>query len=191
MRPHPLLQPGGSCCNVQKNNKTTTTLRVYSCAEYMCKQTNTPTTPTPTPTPHPVSLQQQTRSSSFRSLSLLFAPLSGISAPAHSVTALCTSINMATIPATTTAAQQTTAAATVNLPSLSTLTAGETQLEYLCRNTKACVLRPYCFFVSWQGVLTLAYRGFPQSLVDLKQQVTDFYGGLPRESPGSKWPKTS
>lgn len=68
--------------------------------------------------------------------------------------------------------------------------AKETQLDYLCRNTQACVLRPYCFFVSWQGVLTLAYRGFPQALVQLKQQITDFYGGLPKESPGSKWPKT-
>jgi hypothetical protein len=76
------------------------------------------------------------------------------------------------------------------LPQISTLTSGETQLEYLCKNTQACVLRPYCFFVSWQGVLTLAYRGFPQQLVQLKQQITDFYQGLPKESPGSKWPKT-
>jgi hypothetical protein len=68
--------------------------------------------------------------------------------------------------------------------------AGETQLAYLCRNTQACVLRPYCFFVSWQGVLTLAYRGFPAPLAALKQAVPGFYGGLPKESPGSKWPKT-
>jgi hypothetical protein len=66
-----------------------------------------------------------------------------------------------------------------------------THLEYLTRNTQACVLRPFCFFVSWQGVLTLAYRGFPAPLVGLKQQITDFYQGLPNESPGSKWPKTS
>jgi hypothetical protein len=76
------------------------------------------------------------------------------------------------------------------LPAISTLTSTETQLDYLCSNTQACVLRPYCFFVSWQGVLTLAYRGFPQPLAQLKQQITDFYQGLPRESPGSKWPKT-
>lgn len=44
----------------------------------------------------------------------------------------------------------------------------ESQLEYLCRQSSACVLRPYCFFVSWQGVLTLAYRGFPPALVGLK-----------------------
>jgi len=67
----------------------------------------------------------------------------------------------------------------------------ETQLEYLVRNTQACVLRPFCFFVSWQGVITLAYKGFPQQLVELKQQLTDFYQALPKENPGSKWPKTS
>jgi hypothetical protein len=76
------------------------------------------------------------------------------------------------------------------LPPISTLKPEETQLEYLCRHTQACVLRPYCFFVSWQGVLTLAYRGFPAPLAQLKQQITDFFQGLPRESPGSKWPKT-
>jgi hypothetical protein len=67
----------------------------------------------------------------------------------------------------------------------------ETQLEYLVRNTQACVLRPFCFFVSWQGVITLAYKGFPQNLVELKQQLTDYYQALPKENPGSKWPKTS
>lgn len=73
-------------------------------------------------------------------------------------------------------------------PSSST---AETHLEYLTRNTQACVLRPYCFFVSWQGVLTLAYRGFPPQLVALKQQISDYYQSLPKESPGSRWPKTS
>eukprot|EP00879_Flechtneria_rotunda_P011304 GHRR01011809.1.p1 GENE.GHRR01011809.1~~GHRR01011809.1.p1 ORF type:complete len:303 (+),score=102.57 GHRR01011809.1:136-1044(+) len=67
----------------------------------------------------------------------------------------------------------------------------DTQLEYLIKNTQACVLRPYCFFVSWQGVLTLAYRGFPKPLVALKEHISDFYPALPKESPGSKWPKTS
>eukprot|EP00775_Hariotina_reticulata_P011186 gene11186-11336_t len=67
----------------------------------------------------------------------------------------------------------------------------ETQLEYLVNNTQACMLQPYCFFVSWQGVLTLAYKGFPPALVSLKQQLTDFYPALPKESPGSRWPKTS
>eukprot|EP00882_Tetradesmus_deserticola_P029488 GHRQ01033033.1.p1 GENE.GHRQ01033033.1~~GHRQ01033033.1.p1 ORF type:complete len:259 (+),score=30.91 GHRQ01033033.1:84-779(+) len=67
----------------------------------------------------------------------------------------------------------------------------ETHLDYLLRNTQSCVLRPYCFFVSWQGVLTLAYRGFPPALASLKQQISDFYQSLSKESPGSRWPKTS
>lgn len=84
-------------------------------------------------------------------------------------------------------------ATTTALPAVNTTSAlsQETHLEYLARNTQACVLRPFCFFVSWQGVLTLAYRGFPAPLVALKQQLTDYYQGLPKESPGSKWPKTS
>lgn len=76
-------------------------------------------------------------------------------------------------------------------PSVAAATDNETHVVYLTRNTQACVLRPFCFFVSWQGVLTLAYRGFPAPLVALKQQITDYYQGLPKESPGSKWPKTS
>ncbi|KAF6251300.1 hypothetical protein COO60DRAFT_1561459 [Scenedesmus sp. NREL 46B-D3] len=79
-------------------------------------------------------------------------------------------------------------ASTIVVPLSST---SETHLEYLVRNTQSCVLRPYCFFVSWQGVLTLAYRGFPPALVSLKQQIGDFYQSLPKESPGSRWPKTS
>lgn len=47
---------------------------------------------------------------------------------------------------------------------------GATQphLEYLVEQSRPCVLRPFCFFVSWQGVLTLVYKGFPQQLVTLK-----------------------
>lgn len=67
----------------------------------------------------------------------------------------------------------------------------DSHLEYLVQNTRSCVLRPFSFFVSWQGVLTLAYRGFPPALVCLKQQIGDYYSSLPKENPGSKWPKTS
>jgi hypothetical protein len=67
----------------------------------------------------------------------------------------------------------------------------ETHLEYLVRNTSACVLRPFSFFVSWQGVITLAYKGFPPALVNLKKDLTDYFQHLPKENPGSRWPKTS
>lgn len=66
-----------------------------------------------------------------------------------------------------------------------------TQLAYLVDQCTPCVLRPFAFFVSWQGVLTLAYRGFPEPLVALKAGLADYYGGLPEENPGSRWPKTS
>ena len=35
--------------------------------------------------------------------------------------------------------------------------AGFTPLEALVADTRRCCLRPFRFFVSWQGVLTLAY----------------------------------
>lgn len=40
-------------------------------------------------------------------------------------------------------------------------------------------------------MLTLAYRGFPTPLVELKAALSDYHDGLPKESPGSRWPKTS
>eukprot|EP00884_Botryococcus_braunii_P000199 jgi/Botrbrau1/1017/Bobra.114_1s0055.1 len=64
-------------------------------------------------------------------------------------------------------------------------------LEDLLLNTSPCLLEPARFFVSWQGVLTLAFRGFPPALLQLKQDIGDRLGGLPRENPGSLWPKCS
>eukprot|EP01026_Neomeris_dumetosa_P069451 TRINITY_DN6867_c0_g1_i11.p3 TRINITY_DN6867_c0_g1~~TRINITY_DN6867_c0_g1_i11.p3 ORF type:complete len:124 (-),score=5.17 TRINITY_DN6867_c0_g1_i11:46-417(-) len=55
----------------------------------------------------------------------------------------------------------------------------------------SCYLLPYSFFISWQGVLTLAYSGFPQPLLNLKQQLQLLCETLPPENPGSKWPKTT
>ena len=37
----------------------------------------------------------------------------------------------------------------------------------------------------------LIHRGFPPALVRLKQQLDRRHGSLPKENPGSKWPKTS
>jgi hypothetical protein len=68
----------------------------------------------------------------------------------------------------------------------------ETRLQYLARNTAPCLLTPKAFFVSWQGVITLAYSGFPPQLSALKSALADAHGdALPKESPGSRWPKTS
>ena len=77
------------------------------------------------------------------------------------------------------------------LPSSNAAAVADTHLKYLISNTPACVLYPHQFFCSWQGVLTLAWRGFPQPLVDLKASLSDYYSSLPPENPGSRWPKTS
>lgn len=64
-------------------------------------------------------------------------------------------------------------------------------LEGIIRSTPACELQPLSFFVSWSGVLTLAYSGFPPALAALKASISSCFQSLPRENPGSKWPKTS
>lgn len=45
------------------------------------------------------------------------------------------------------------------------------------------------FFISWNGVLTLAYRGFNPVLLKMKREIEDKTSGLQAENPGSKWPK--
>eukprot|EP01025_Chloroclados_australasicus_P020948 TRINITY_DN2201_c1_g2_i2.p1 TRINITY_DN2201_c1_g2~~TRINITY_DN2201_c1_g2_i2.p1 ORF type:complete len:240 (+),score=14.30 TRINITY_DN2201_c1_g2_i2:141-860(+) len=52
-------------------------------------------------------------------------------------------------------------------------------------------LTPLSFFISWQGVLTIAYSGFPESLLKLKLQLLEKCENLPKENSGSKWPKTT
>lgn len=47
------------------------------------------------------------------------------------------------------------------------------------------------FFVSWSGVLVLAYTGFPQPLLNVKAMVDRECTSIAPENPGSKWPKTS
>jgi len=47
------------------------------------------------------------------------------------------------------------------------------------------------FFVSWNGVLTLAYKGFSPSLLQVKRAITESLQGLRQENDGSRWPKTT
>lgn len=63
-------------------------------------------------------------------------------------------------------------------------------LDQAILETQPCLLRPLGFMVSWNGVLCLAYSGYPPSLARLKQRMAAL-PGLPPEYPGSKWPKTS
>jgi hypothetical protein len=45
-----------------------------------------------------------------------------------------------------------------NVPLDSTVATAPSPLEELLSKTPTSFLQPYCFFVSWQGVLTLAFR---------------------------------
>ncbi|MBN2533925.1 MAG: hypothetical protein JXB88_13630 [Spirochaetales bacterium] len=47
------------------------------------------------------------------------------------------------------------------------------------------------FFISWNGVPTLAYRGFSPVLLDIKKEITTRLPCLKKENSGSKWPKTT
>lgn len=46
------------------------------------------------------------------------------------------------------------------------------------------------FFMSWNSVMTLAYEGFSQTLLDIKETLNSNLK-LKDENPGSKWPKTT
>ena len=56
-----------------------------------------------------------------------------------------------------------------------------------CRQT---TFRPLQFFVSWNGVLCVVYRGFPPPIASLKR-LLPLACNLPQENPGSLWPKPS
>ncbi|KAJ3079602.1 hypothetical protein HDU99_010503 [Rhizoclosmatium hyalinum] len=64
------------------------------------------------------------------------------------------------------------------------------QLATLVAQTKSTKLQPHSFFVAWRGVMTLAFSGFPNELVGLKERIQANLGSvLPPENMGSKWPK--
>jgi hypothetical protein len=46
------------------------------------------------------------------------------------------------------------------------------------RGTARTELRPWGFFVAWDGVLTMVYRGFPRPLTDLKQHISRHFPEL-------------
>ncbi|KAL6073318.1 DUF4743 domain-containing protein [Balamuthia mandrillaris] len=64
-------------------------------------------------------------------------------------------------------------------------------LEELLRSTSSGTFLPYRFFIAWNGVPVLVYRGYPRPFVHLKQQVTAAFSELRKESPGSLVPKTT
>lgn len=52
-------------------------------------------------------------------------------------------------------------------------------------------IKPRGFFIAWQGVPTLAYQGFSNILLQIKQEIQAAVPSLCDENPGSLWPKTS
>jgi len=71
------------------------------------------------------------------------------------------------------------------------------RLRQLTATIPPVVLEPAAFFVAWQGVLVLAWRGFPPPLASLKAELESSASSgalgvrLAPEGGGSKWPKTS
>ena len=65
----------------------------------------------------------------------------------------------------------------------------EPRLRALVRGD-SCVLRPQTYFVAWNGVLALVYKGFPPVLAGIKARLNE-EDDLPPENFGSRWPKTT
>lgn len=59
------------------------------------------------------------------------------------------------------------------------------------KRLRATRLRPEAFFVARAGVLTLAYKGFSDPILEIKREVERLMPTLPSENPGSQWPKTT
>jgi hypothetical protein len=64
-------------------------------------------------------------------------------------------------------------------------------LRVLANPPFACELRPCAFFLAWQGVLVLAFEGWPPPLAACKAALNAFLDPIKPESAGSKWPKTT
>ena len=50
-------------------------------------------------------------------------------------------------------------------------------------------LYPYQFFIAWHGVITIAFRCFPDSLLTLKDRLNQSKLNFVPENDGSRWPK--
>eukprot|EP00897_Mesotaenium_endlicherianum_P000494 jgi/Mesen1/10445/ME000082S09952 len=67
----------------------------------------------------------------------------------------------------------------------------KSKLKDLVEQAQACRYQPMEYFVAWQGVLTIAYSGIPPAMEKLKHKLLEELPFLPKEHPGSKWPKTT
>ena len=71
------------------------------------------------------------------------------------------------------------------------ITSTQSSLIQELERTPTSYIEPHAFFISWSGVLTVAYRAFTPPLAELKARITAGHPALPPEAPGSRWPKTS
>eukprot|EP00243_Klebsormidium_subtile_P002819 TRINITY_DN15739_c0_g1_i1.p1 TRINITY_DN15739_c0_g1~~TRINITY_DN15739_c0_g1_i1.p1 ORF type:complete len:293 (-),score=35.06 TRINITY_DN15739_c0_g1_i1:157-1035(-) len=74
------------------------------------------------------------------------------------------------------------------------VTSATGRLQPIIATTQAVRLTFSQFFVSWSGVLTVAFTGLPPELLQLKAQIDQelpYLQTLKPENPGSKWPKVS
>jgi len=63
-------------------------------------------------------------------------------------------------------------------------------IENIVKKSNVVKVRPEKFFVSWHGVIVLAYEGFPEPLCRIKQDL-NVCKIFKKENPGALWPKTS
>lgn len=67
---------------------------------------------------------------------------------------------------------------------------GASELHLAVQGGRPFLLRPRAFFISWSGVVTLAFSGWPSQAVALKERLAKRVGAAMRpENPGSLWPK--
>eukprot|EP01083_Nonionella_stella_P091223 254980_1 len=61
-------------------------------------------------------------------------------------------------------------------------------VEQIIQLTPICYLKPKCFFVAWNSVITLVFNGWPEPICTMKRELSQ-HGTLCREMFGSKFPK--
>ncbi|MBX2840291.1 MAG: hypothetical protein KTR26_00865 [Flammeovirgaceae bacterium] len=64
-------------------------------------------------------------------------------------------------------------------------------LEEIIRKAAPAQIFPKEFLIAWCGVPVLVYKGFPESILNIKSEIDKNIQGLTLENPGSKWPKTT
>lgn len=66
---------------------------------------------------------------------------------------------------------------------------GRSEIKNILReHSRTFALIPYKLMVSWNGVLVVAFKGWPESVLNLKSKLNESEL-LVKENPGSMWPK--